>query len=113
RRAARLERVAQLGNGNLGYLDHAFTKKMCRWGLMRGVYKKGLAGAGLRGGKWFFAGGHCRGLASTTRTLVGAALCRERGAKRPQDLRITAKSPGPRCGPFATQGRSYKSPRSA
>ncbi|MNC34093.1 hypothetical protein D3C75_825100 [compost metagenome] len=60
RRAARLERVAQLGNGNLGYLDHAFTKKMCRWGLMRGVYKKGLAGAGLRGGKWFFAGGHCR-----------------------------------------------------
>jgi hypothetical protein len=27
RRAARLERVAQLGNGNLGYLDHAFTKK--------------------------------------------------------------------------------------
>ena len=35
-------------------------------------------------------------------------MCRERGAKRPQDLRITAKSPGPPCGPFATQGRSYR-----
>jgi len=29
RRAARLERAAQLGDGNLGYLDHAFTRK-CR-----------------------------------------------------------------------------------
>jgi len=35
-------------------------------------------------------------------------LCRERAAKQPQDFSGAAKSWGPLCGPFATQGRSYK-----
>ena len=30
------------------------------------------------------------------------------GAKRPPDSRIKLISPGPLCGPFATQGRSYR-----
>ena len=44
----------------------------------------------------------------TLRGSVGAALCRERGAKRPQDLASQHISPGPLCGPFATQGRSHR-----
>ena len=36
---------------------------------------------------------------------------RERGAKRPRDLRFKQILPGPLCGPFATQGRSYTKPR--
>ncbi|AJG16855.1 hypothetical protein RK21_05347 [Pseudomonas plecoglossicida] len=33
-------------------------------------------------------------------------MCRERGAKRPQDVCIKLILLGPLCGPIATQGRS-------
>ncbi len=36
-------------------------------------------------------------------------MCRERAAKRPQDLCLDAKMLGLPCSPFATQGRSHKS----
>ncbi|AZL72341.1 hypothetical protein EI693_04260 [Pseudomonas oryziphila] len=39
--------------------------------------------------------------------VVGAALCRERAAKRPQFSATQHKSPGLLRSPFATQGRSY------
>jgi len=35
-------------------------------------------------------------------------LCRERAATQPRDFGIDAEIEGPRCGPFATQGRSYR-----
>ena len=34
-------------------------------------------------------------------------MCRERGAKRPRRFICEVDIPGPLCGPFAAQGRSY------
>jgi len=34
-------------------------------------------------------------------------LRRERAAQQPQQYLLSAEIPGPLCGPFATQGRSY------
>ncbi|WP_218567484.1 hypothetical protein, partial [Pseudomonas sp. p99-361] len=39
--------------------------------------------------------------------VVGAALCRERAAKRPQQHLLYAQILGALRTPFATQGRSY------
>ncbi len=35
-------------------------------------------------------------------------MCRERAAQRPQVFAQVHRLPGPLCGPFAAQGRSYR-----
>ncbi len=49
-------------------------------------------------------------ISGMTRSRVGAALCRERAAKRPRQCCGDAKILGALRTPFATQGRSYKGP---
>jgi len=55
--AASFERGAQLGNGNLGYLDHAVTKRI-QVGASGASVQEGLGGSRLAAGKSIVAGRH-------------------------------------------------------
>ncbi len=64
----------------------------------------GSGGAVLRG----VAGAGRRDAAGAGLIIVGAALCRDRAAKRPQQSMHDVEILGPLRGPFATQGRSHR-----